>query len=256
MTASLFSALVSGAVVGLMLGLLGGGGSILATPLLLYAVGMRDAHAAIGTSAVAVTASAFLNLIGHARAGHVRWTCAALFAVVGSGGALLGSTLGKAFDTHVLLVLFALLMIAVGLLMLRPRRQVETAPATPSWRMCLVTGAVALAAGALSGFFGIGGGFLVVPALIFATGMSTVDAVGSSLLAVGAFGLATSLNYASSGLVDWTIAAEFVAGGVAGGLVGLSLGARLGRHKNLLNRVFAVMIFAAAGLVLYRTSVR
>lgn len=256
MIGSLLPALASGAVVGLMLGLVGGGGSILATPLLLYAVGERDPHIAIGTSAVAVSASAFLNLIGHARAGHVRWVCAALFAVVGSVGALLGSAVGKAFDAHALLVLFALLMIAVGLLMLRPRRRVEATLRAPTWRMCLLTGAVALAAGALSGFFGVGGGFLVVPALIIATGMSTVDAVGSSLLAVGAFGLATSLNYASSGLVDWTVAAEFIAGGVAGGLVGLPIGARLNRSNDLLNRVFAVMIFSAAGLVLYRSSGR
>lgn len=77
--------------------------------------------------------------------------------------------------------------------------------------------------------------------------MSTVDAVGSSLLAVGTFGLATSLNYAQSGLVDWVVAAEFIAGGVAGGLLGVVIGARIGRREDLLNRIFAVMIFAAAG---------
>ncbi len=250
---SLVPALASGALVGLTLGLVGGGGSILATPLLLYVVGVRDPHVAIGTSAIAVSVSAFLNLIGHSRAGHVRWICAATFAAIGSGGALLGSTLGKAVDAHGLLILFALLMIVVGLLMLRARRAVVGAPTQPNWRMCLLTGAAALAAGALSGFFGIGGGFLIVPALIFATGMSTVDAVGSSLLAVSAFGLATSLNYARSGLVDWGVALQFVVGGCAGGLLGLIVGARLGDRKDVLNRVFAIMIFAAAGLMLYRS---
>src|SRR5713226_4273276 len=95
MIAMISAALASGALVGFSLGLVGGGGSILATPLLLYVVGIAQLHIAIGTGALAVSMNAFANLIGHARAGNVRWRCSIVFAVVGTLGALAGSTLGK-----------------------------------------------------------------------------------------------------------------------------------------------------------------
>jgi uncharacterized membrane protein YfcA len=103
-----------------------------------------------------------------------------------------------------------------------------------------------LAAGALSGFFGIGGGFLIVPALMMATGMPILYAVGSSLVAVTAFGLTTAANYASSDLVDWTLAGLFVLGGVLGGLLGAHSAKTLAGHKGVLNTVFAALIFAVA----------
>ena len=251
MTGALAPALGSGALVGLILGLAGGGGSILATPLLLYAVGVANPHVAIGTSAFAVSVCAFLNLAGHARAGHVRWTCATIFAAAGSAGALFGSTIGKAFDAGRLMILFAILMAVVGILMLKPRKQQDGCVPQTTVLMCLWTGGTAVAAGAASGFFGIGGGFLVVPGLIFATGMPTIEAVGSSLLAVGAFGLATAVNYAASNLVDWPVAFEFIAGGLCGGFAGLLLGSRMARQKDLLNKAFAVLILSVAGFTLH-----
>ena len=120
--------------------------------------------------------------------------------------------------------------------------------------MCLTTALVAAATGAASGFFGIGGGFLIVPGLILATGMPMIQAVGSSLLAIGTFGLATALNYAASGLIDWVVAAEFVAGGILGGIGGTVLGARLARRKAVLNRNFAVLILAVALYMLARSA--
>ena len=98
--------------------------------------------------------------------------------------------------------------------------------------------AAALAIGALSGFFGVGGGFLIVPGLMFSTAMPMIDAVGSSLLAVGAFGLTTAVNYARSGLVDWPVAGEFIAGGLAGALFGMQLASRLASMRGVLNTVF------------------
>jgi uncharacterized membrane protein YfcA len=100
-----------GSLVGFMLGLIGGGGSILATPLLLYVVGVGQPHVAIGTSALAVSANAFLNFAGHWRAGNVRWGNAIVFAAFGVLGAFGGSTLGKAFDGQRLLFLFAVIMV-------------------------------------------------------------------------------------------------------------------------------------------------
>ena len=234
------TAIGSGGLVGFTLGLIGGGGSILATPLLLYVVGISQPHIAIGTGALAVSVNAYVNLIGHARKGHVWWRCALVFAATGTVGALAGSTLGKAFDGQKLLFLFGLLMLVVAALMLRPRNTLVASTVKTD--------------GLTSGFFGIGGGFLIVPGLMLATGMPMINAVGSSLLAVGTFGLATAINYAASGLIDWAIAAEFISGGVIGGVGGMLLATRLSTKRNLLNRIFAVLIIVVAFYVLYKSS--
>ncbi|CAN7353689.1 sulfite exporter TauE/SafE family protein [Pararhizobium sp. LjRoot235] len=254
MSATLVATLGSGGIVGFTLGLVGGGGSILAVPLLLYVVGVANPHVAIGTSAVAVSVNAFANFTVHAWAGHVWWRCAAVFALFGTIATLAASTLGKAVDGRLLLFAFGLLMIVVGGLMLKPTKTTEAVVRPVDLRMCLTTALVAAATGAASGFFGIGGGFLIVPGLILATGMPMIQAVGSSLLAIGTFGLATALNYAASGLIDWVVAAEFVAGGILGGIGGTMLGARLARRKAVLNRIFAVLILAVALYVLARNA--
>lgn len=248
------TAIGSGGLVGFTLGLIGGGGSILATPLLLYVVGVTQPHIAIGTSALAVSVNAYINLISHARKGHVWWRCAIVFAAAGTIGALGGSTLGKAFDGEKLLFLFSLLMLLVAAFMLRPRKILLEGGGKVDRATCLKTGAIAILAGGASGFFGIGGGFLIVPALIFATGMPMINAVGTSLFAVGTFGLATALNYAASGLVDWTIAAQFVGGGVIGGIGGMLLATRFARKRNLLNRIFAGVIVIVAAYMLYKSA--
>src|ERR1700737_1938518 len=113
--------LASGALVGFSLGLVGGGGSILAVPLMVYVVGVPDAHVAIGTSAIAVAANAAVNLSNHARGGTVVWSCALMFAVAGIIGAFLGSLFGKMLDGQKLLALFALVMLVIAMLMLKTR---------------------------------------------------------------------------------------------------------------------------------------
>jgi uncharacterized membrane protein YfcA len=245
--------LVSGSLVGFSLGLVGGGGSILAVPLLVYVVGVASPHIAIGTSAIAVAANAAANLATHARAGNVKWKCAAVFSVAGIIGAFAGSTLGKMMDGHRLLALFAVLMLVVGGLMLKGRGNVgEPAVVLSRENFPKLVGS-GLAAGALSGFFGIGGGFLIVPALVLATGMPMLYAIGSSLVAVTAFGITTAANYAWSGLVDWRLAALFVAGGVLGGLVGARTAKSLSGRKGALNTIFAAIIVVVALYMLVRS---
>ena len=253
MSANVIAAVGSGGLVGFLLGLLGGGGSIIATPLLLYVVGVAQPHIAIGTGALAVSVNAFANFASHATTGKIWWRCAFVFAAIGSVGAIAGSSLGKAMDGKHLLFLFGLLMIVIATLMLRGRKASETSEMSVDARMCLITTAVALASGLASGFFGIGGGFLIVPGLMVATGMPMISAVGSSLLAVSAFGLATAINYAVSGLVDWVLAAQFIGGGVVGGVAGMLLANRLEVYKSLLNRLFAVLIYAVAAYILYHS---
>jgi uncharacterized membrane protein YfcA len=253
LSTSIIAAVASGGLVGFMLGLLGGGGSILATPLLLYVVGVTQPHIAIGTGALAVSINAFANLASHATKGKIWWRCALVFAAIGSIAALAGSSLGKAMDGSHLLFLFGIVMIVIATLMLRGRKPAQAEERPVDTKMCLVTTAVALVSGLASGFFGIGGGFLIVTGLMVATRMPMISAVGSSLLAVGAFGLATAFNYAASGLVDWTLAAQFIGGGVAGGLAGMLLATRLAIYKNLLSRVFALVIYLVALYILYRS---
>ena len=245
---------LSGVLVGFTLGLVGGGGSILAVPLMVYVVGVDNPHVAIGTSALAVAANAAMNLGNHARRGNVRWKCAAVFAAAGVIGAYGGSTLGKAIDGQKLLLLFALLMLVVGVLMLRGRGEGGDADAHLDRRTAPRLAGFGGLAGALSGFFGIGGGFLIVPGLIAATRMPMLLAIGSSLVAVTAFGMTTALNYARSGLIDWTLAGVFVGGGLLGGLFGASLATRLSRSRGALNRVFAGLVFAVALYMLVRSA--
>ncbi len=234
----------SGSVIGFTLGLVGGGGSILAVPLLVYLVGVPDPHVAIGTSAVAVAANALISLAGHARAGRVRWPCAGVFSATGVAGAFAGSALGRGVDGQHLLTAFAALMIVVAILMLRQpeagadrivRLNRGNAPAL------IITGA---AVGGLSGFFGIGGGFLIVPGLILATGMPIQQAIGTSLVAVTAFGLTTATTYA--------MAALFVAGGSIGTWFGARAGRRLAQRRGALTRVFAALIVVVALYMLAR----
>ena len=246
-------AIIGGGLVGLTLGVVGGGGSILAVPLLIYVVGVSNPHVAIGTAALAVSVNAFANLIAHSRAGNVKWPCAIVFGVSGIAGAFVGSTLGKLVDGEKLLFLFALVMVAVAIAMLRPR-QAEGDPAvriTPAIAVRLV--AIGLLTGLLAGFFGIGGGFLIVPGIMLGSGMAMLNAVGSSLFSVGVFGLTTATNYAMGGFIDWRIAGEFIGGGILGGFAGLALAQRLAAQKGVLNRVFAGVVLAVAAYMLWRS---
>ncbi len=242
----------SGALVGYLLALFGGGGSILATPLLLYVVGVEDPHVAIGTSALAVALNAFVNLIGHSRERRVRWSCASVFAAAGLLGSIAGSSVAKAVPGQRLLVFFAAAMAAVAISMLRRPRASADAEVrlTPAIARRLVP--MGLAVGFAAGFFGIGGGFLIVPGLMAATGMTLANASASSLLAVGVFGGATSINYALSGLVRWQVALTFVLGGLAGGWLGLRGARHLAANVLLARRLFAGLVLLVACYVAWK----
>lgn len=244
----MIAALASGALIGAILAGLGAGGSILMTPLLVYGVGVASAHAAVGTSAVAVTLNALVGLAGHARAGTVKWRCAGVFALSGVVGAAIGAEAGKALDGKPLLLLFGLLMIAVGLAMLRPRRNEDRADVlltrTSASHLLPRLIPIGFGTGLLAGFFGIGGGFLIVPGLILATGLPMRFAAGTSLVVVAALGSATATSYALSGFVEWPLVALLVVGGVAGAALGLAFTKQLAARRGLVERGFAVLVIA------------
>jgi len=255
-----FAAIGAGMVVGFSLGLVGGGGSVLAVPLLVYGVGVPDAHTAIGTSAAAVAVSAFANLVSYARKDAVKWRCAAAFTLMGMAGARIGAEAAKAVDGKRLLALFGGAMIVIGLAMLRKREDrgdpsvfLSKANLSPLLPALLAMG---LFIGALSGFFGIGGGFLIVPGLVFASGMPLANAIATSLVAVTAFGLTTAVTYAASGLIDWPLALQFIIGGLIGGLIGGQIGMyssrKLAVRKTALAIAFSAIVIAVGVYVVAR----
>jgi uncharacterized membrane protein YfcA len=239
------TALASGLAIGLVLGLVGGGGSILAVPLLVHAVGVQSPHLAIGTAAAAVALNAMAGLVPHMRAGNVRWPCGLVFAA-GIAGAVLGAEVGKAFDGERLLFLFGILMVGVGASMLRKRRQ-ELDPdvrltRANAWQMVPRLAASGILVGLLAGFFGIGGGFLIVPALIFAAGLPIQLAIGTSLIVVASLGATTAASYAVSGLVDWSLFGLLILGGAAGSALGMRAGQWLLGKKRALELGFALIV--------------
>jgi uncharacterized protein len=182
----------------------------------------------------------------------VVWSCALVFATAGIAGAFCGSLLGKMLDGQKLLALFALVMLGISALMLKTRARIGASDVKMNRSNLPALVGLGLSTGTLSGFFGIGGGFLIVPALMLATGMSIISAVSSSLVAVTAFGLTTALSYAWSNLVSWELAGLFIAGGIAGGLAGTRLARHLSERRGALNIVFAVVIIAVAVYMLAR----
>ena len=191
---------------------------------------------------IAVAVSAFANLLDHARRGHVCWPAALPFAASGVGGAIVGSTLGKHTDGQKLLTLFGLMMIVIAAMMARRTGGGDAAPPKVGRHQIIPILGIGAAVGLLAGFFGIGGGFLVVPGLIAATAMPLIVAIGSSLVSVTAFGISTAANYAASGLIEWRLAALFVGGGIVGGLVGSRLATFLAPKKRALSLLFAALV--------------
>ncbi|MCA9220474.1 MAG: sulfite exporter TauE/SafE family protein, partial [Planctomycetales bacterium] len=201
--------------------------------------------------ALAVAANALVGLWNHARAKTVNWRCGYVFAGAGVIGALAGSTVGKAIDGDKLLFVFAILMVVVAVYMFVTRGDEGVEGAQCNRDNAAKVVAYGLGTGVFSGFFGIGGGFLIVPGLVAATSMPVLKAVGTSLVAVFSFGFATAANYAMSDFVIWPLAAVFVLGGFIGSALGARAARRLAAKKGTLNKIFASLVVGVAGYMLY-----
>ncbi len=247
----ILAGLASGAIVGVFLGTFGGGGSVLAAPLLLYLVGVQDPHLAIGTSAAAVAAIAVISLIGHWRGGRVKWPCATVFAASGLLGSVIGSTIAKQISGDALMLGFSIAMAAIALSMFRKPAHAGNADVTLSPAIVLRLAPIGLIVGMAAGFFGIGGGFLIVPGLMLATGMTMTNATASSLVSVAIFGGATSANYALSGWVDGRLILLLLAGGAVGSGIGILISRMLAERVRLARSLFASLILLVAAYVAY-----
>ncbi|MDU3074761.1 MAG: sulfite exporter TauE/SafE family protein [Mixta calida] len=245
---SLMLLLLTGGIVGFLLALTGGGGSIVCVPLLLYMVKVPDTHMVIGTSALAVAANALINVVAHAAKGNVRWWTGFTVSIIAVVGALVGAGLGKVVDGQYLIIPFAVLMLIVAGLMLRKKASSACAPRTTSYRTLppVITWGSVLLLGVLAGFLGIGGGFLVVPLLVWFFRFSLVEAVATSLMVVFSMGLATSASYAFSGKVSPVITVWLIAGGLLGGLLGVAFASRLKKSEAVINAIFSGMLILMA----------
>lgn len=233
-------------VVGVTLGLLGGGGSILMVPLLVYVAGM-DAKEAIAASLVVVGVTAAVSVVGHARAGRVRWRTGLLFGVAGMTGAFAGGFAGGHLPGQLLMIGFALMMVATAVAMLRGRKDVGPATAhteLPVGRV-LLDGVVV---GLVTGLVGAGGGFLVVPALALLGGLPMGVAVGTSLLVIAMKSFAGLSGYLATVSLDWPLVAAITVAAVAGSLVGARIVDRI--PADALRRAFGWFVLAMGALVL------
>jgi uncharacterized protein len=239
--ASLAPLLVYGLVVGISLGLTGGGGSIITVPLLVYLVG-EPVHVAIPTSLVVVGATAFS---GYARRiSHANSFDGLVVGLAGLFGAIPGRLVAQYFSGRTLLLLFAIIMIVAAIFMFRSISYAPRAETRPHWAL---VGAVGIAIGFLTGFLGVGGGFLIVPGLVLLLGLPMDVAIPTSLLVI-AINCASSLlgpllfgrGAVALGAIDWRVALLFVIGGIVGAFLGRAIAGRLNQHT--LKRVFAVFI--------------
>ncbi len=246
MQETLLLAAVGGLLIGLLLTVFGGGGSVLATPWLIYVVGVSDTHVAIGTSAAAVAVNAATGLWAQARAGTVKWPCAIVFAIAGLAGALAGAQAGKSINGSTLLDWFAIAMLAIAVSMAIPRKSAGDPGVRLAPQMVLKLAPVGFAAGLAAGFFGIGGGFLIAPGLMAATGMTLANASASSLVSVTLFGGATSASYAASGQIDWPLFVALITGGSGGAVMGVPVSRLLATRATTARRLFALMVAAVA----------
>jgi uncharacterized membrane protein YfcA len=236
----LFGLLLAGLGIGLMLGTLGGGGAILTAPLLVYVFGV-GIHEATGLSLVVVLVAATTGLFGHARAGRVRWAPGAAFGVTGIVGAVAGSWLARLVPDAVLLGGFAVLLLVAGLAMWRGPVSGAGA-ARPLW----LIGLVAVATGLVVGFFGVGGGFVVVPALVLFLGFPMPVAAGTGLLVI-AIDSAAALGMRGHQGLELNLAVPLALAATAGSLVGSRWAGRIPAQR--LQRSFAVlMLVVAAGM--------
>ena len=245
-------AVIAGAVIGLSLGALGGGGSILAVPVLVYALSL-DAQSATTASLIIVGVTAITAAISYARARQVDWRAALVFGALGIPASIAGSVLNRAVDPQALLLAFAALMLLAAAAMYRRSRQSGQPPEART-----LTGAaqvarvvlVALGVGFLTGFLGVGGGFLIVPALVLAMGFGMPTAVGTSLIIISITSMSAFVERLGHDAIAWHVIIPFTAAAVVGSLVGKRLVDNVSHAA--LTRAFAVLLVVVAGYVAVR----
>jgi uncharacterized protein len=234
-------------LIGVSLGLLGGGGSILAVPVLTYGAGLA-AKEAIATSLLVVGGTSLFALIPHARRGHVEWRTGIIFAITAMIGAYLGGLTADWFSGKTLLLLFAGMMVITALAMFHERNEIPI-KSKQSLPILLVSGE-GLIVGAMTGLIGAGGGFLVVPALVLLSGMEMHKAVGTSLMVITLKSFAAFAGHAAHVSIDLQLALVFTGSAIVGSLFGVVLSHSI--PAKILRKFFATFVLLMAGYVVWR----
>ncbi|GGK66725.1 sulfite exporter TauE/SafE family protein [Ornithinimicrobium pekingense] len=246
MTVTLVATLLLSVLVGVSLGLLGGGGSILTVPILAYVAGL-DAKEAIAASLFVVGVTSAVSVVAHARAGRVRWRTGLIFGAAGMAGAFVGGLVGGYIPGTVLMIAFALMMLATAVAMIRGRRGPAAEPTTGDLPVLKVV-LEGLVVGLVTGLVGAGGGFLVVPALVLLGGLPMSVAVGTSLLVIAMKSFAGLAGYLTSVQLDWPLVLGVTAAAVAGSFVGARLAGVV--PEQALRKGFGIFVLAMAVFVL------
>ena len=252
----LMLAVVLSVVIGLAVGLLGGGGSILTTPMLLYVLGFEPTEA-IASSLLIVAVTSFIALIRHASIGQVRWRVGFIFGGAGMLGAFLGGRVGAQLPDAILLAGFAIMMAATATAMIRGRRSLPVGEPKPARVFKIIFDGAMV--GLLTGMVGAGGGFMVVPALVLLGGLPMRAAVATSLLVVGMKSMAGFAGYAlvfdaASGVtmnprldLDFAVIALALVGAAVGSAIGARLSSKI--HPERLRVAFGWLVLVMAGII-------
>lgn len=248
-----------GLLIGLSLGALGGGGSILAVPSLVYAAG-QSVKGATTTSLILVTITAVIGIVPQWRSGRVRVIPGTLFGIAGIGGSLLGSYWNSSVDGDVLLLAFSGVMVAAGVAMVRRMRRRNAVPndqpasarrVDPAQVVKVIVAGSAV--GLLTGFFGVGGGFVIVPALVLSLGFTMAEAAGTSLLVITINSIVALVTRLPGGSIEWRVVVPFTAASI----VGVILGGRIARTRDssVLQRWFVGLLFAVAAYTAVKSAI-
>jgi hypothetical protein len=241
-------AIILSLVMGLSLGLLGGGGSILTVPILLYVVGMLPQEA-IATSLIIVAVTSAVAMIPHARAGHVQWKVGAIFSAVSMVAAAGAGLVAHQIPSEVLLFVFVAVMVVTAIAMLRRRTSSAHRLVHAKTRALPSIARDAVVVGLLSGLVGAGGGFLIVPALMLCCGLEMRASVGTSLLVIALNSLAGFAGHATHATIDPVLAIALSAAAAVGGIAGAIASCRI--NPALLRKSFAWLVLAMAAFILY-----
>lgn len=246
-----------GLVIGALVGLLGGGGSILAVPALVYLAG-QDLQQAVATSLLVVGITAVVAVLPRLRERQISWRIGLLFGVAGAATAFAGAAVNRVLPDELTLALFAVVMVGAGIRMLQEKPATGTACAVDggpvNWRRCLPrTLAGGLVVGFLTGLLGVGGGFLIIPVLVLALGLPISAAIGTSLVIVAINSAAGFAAHAGEATLDVPVTLAFTGAAIAAALVAGQLAAHTDTDR--LRRWFAWLVLGVAGLIATQLSV-
>ncbi|MGV0791397.1 sulfite exporter TauE/SafE family protein [Mycolicibacterium sp. XJ1819] len=244
-----------GALIGVLLGLLGGGGSILAVPVLIYGLNL-GVQEAIPVSLVVVATASAVGVLPKIRAGQVRWRMAGIFAAAGIPASVAGSAISRGLPEAAVLIGFTAVMVLAGVRMLADQHNTGTAcevrAGQVNWRRCAPRSLGAgLVVGLLTGLFGVGGGFLIIPVLVVVLGVEMSTAIGTSLLIIVANSVAGFFSHLHGVSLDWSVTAAFVVAAMLASLVAGYFGTKVDTDR--LQRLFAYLVLVVAAYVLVDT---